>query len=475
VCPLCLGLLQCDSDSPCCVTSRPAALTAAALATSAAVAAPPPLGPERTATFPSLQQAVQAVISEWEFTSFALELKLPAAVAVRAQALRWRLRAELGDDVATAAAAAVAEVKEALKLVHASALARLTGAALDQGAALRLTLSCAVEEAVAAEAQWLASPGHGMPGKKPRSWGRQRHGKVVVEPPNEPLLASAALSNTLAALSREAFLQACPAAAAQLHPPPAPAVLALRASRAPIYVAGLYRKLRRDVPQSPWFVDGARRGRSSVSEEVAAAVLPALEADAYTFLSAGREDIDVRMLGDGRPFALEVRNARRPPAAGEAALAGAVAAVAAAGAGVEVRRLQAAAAAAVAVLREEEQDKRKSYAAVCWASRALTDGDLAGLSARGGLVLAQRTPVRVLHRRANLERPRAVHEIRAERLPGAPQGYFLLTLTTQAGTYIKEFVNGDRGRTRPSVAELLGCEAAECVCLDVTGVELDFL
>ncbi len=48
--------------------------------------------------------------------------------------------------------------------------------------------------------------------------------------------------------------------------------------------------------------------------------------------------------------------------------------------------------------------------------------------------------------------------------------------TAQAGTYIKEFVHGDGGRTVPSLASLAGCsEAAEVLALDVMQVHMDFL
>ncbi len=43
---------------------------------------------------------------------------------------------------------------------------------------------------------------------------------------------------------------------------------------------------------------------------------------------------------------------------------------------------------------------------------------------------------------------------------------FKLFVKTQAGTYVKEFVHGDLGRTRPSVQEILGVEA-DIVSLDV--------
>lgn len=44
--------------------------------------------------------------------------------------------------------------------------------------------------------------------------------------------------------------------------------------------------------------------------------------------------------------------------------------------------------------------------------------------------------------------------------------YQQLHLTTQAGTYIKEFVHGDLGRTTPSLGSLLGLEV-DIIALDV--------
>ena len=46
----------------------------------------------------------------------------------------------------------------------------------------------------------------------------------------------------------------------------------------------------------------------------------------------------------------------------------------------------------------------------------------------------------------------------------------------QAGTYIKEFVHGDEGRTVPNLGTLLGCaEPAKILQLDVLNVHMDFL
>ena len=173
------------------------------------------------------------------------------------------------------------------------------------------------------------------------------------------------------------------------------------------------------------------------------------------------------------------------------------------GSGVAVRGLRAVSPADVAAMKEGEADKEKSYAAVVWLPRPLTDADVAALEGAAPLVVQQQTPVRVLHRRANLTRPRTIHSMRVERLPaaaaaaaaaaaGSPEGlqqeqqqqqeqparperhYFVLHLRTAAGTYVKEFVHGDLGRSAPSVGDLLGC-AAQIAYLDVSGIHMDFL
>ncbi|VDO72289.1 unnamed protein product [Onchocerca flexuosa] len=49
-------------------------------------------------------------------------------------------------------------------------------------------------------------------------------------------------------------------------------------------------------------------------------------------------------------------------------------------------------------------------------------------------------------------------------------------METQAGTYVKEFVHGDFGRTRPSLADLLNVECGEIdiLELDVEGVDMEW-
>ena len=67
--------------------------------------------------------------------------------------------------------------------------------------------------------------------------------------------------------------------------------------------------------------------------------------------------------------------------------------------------------------------------------------------------IAQRTPTRVAHRRSDRVRTRRVV---AARVVEAAEGRFTLELRTEAGTYVKEWVEGDGGRTEPSLAFLVG-------------------
>jgi len=140
---------------------------------------------------------------------------------------------------------------------------------------------------------------------------------------------------------------------------------------------------------------------------------------------------------------------------------------------VKVRELRQVGIESCAIMREGESEKQKEYAAVVWLSRPVTQADFEALSSLKELELQQKTPVRVLHRRSPLIRPRTIHWMRCEEIKGSPN-YFLLFLCTQAGTYIKEFVHGDLGRTYPNVGSILNCES-DILQLDVMDVKMDFL
>jgi tRNA pseudouridine synthase 10 len=227
----------------------------------------------------------------------------------------------------------------------------------------------------------------------------------------------------------------------------------------PLYLRGRYRKLDRTLPQTRWpcrRCDGrgcdacggsGKTYPESVEEIVGAPFVRAAGAEGTRFHGMGREDIDARMLGRGRPFVLELVRPRRRTLDLEALRAelGRTAA-----GRVEVPEIVAAEAADV--VRVKEANPEKSYrvgvrgeVAVAKVNEAL---DLALARA-----IAQRTPTRVAHRRADRVRTRRIVDAR---LVEASEGRFTLDLRTEAGTYVKEWVEGDGGRTEPSLAGLLG-------------------
>ncbi|BBG94774.1 Pseudouridine synthase family protein [Prunus dulcis] len=197
-----------------------------------------------------------------------------------------------------------------------------------------------------------------------------------------------------------------------------PCCLEFLCYRTQIYVGGRYLKYSRNVSQTCWIIDDERMGEASVEEILGSNILPLCRGDNYKFHAAGREDIDVRMLGSGRPFLLEIQNARYIPSEEsvkfletkinnlEKKLVG-------------VKNLKLVGSQSWELMREGEAEKQKQYTALVWISRPLKDEDLQSISSLEDM----RTPIRVLHRRSPLE--------------------------PQAGTYIKEFIHGDLGRTQP--------------------------
>ena len=53
----------------------------------------------------------------------------------------------------------------------------------------------------------------------------------------------------------------------------------------------------RDLPQTPWLVDGERKAESSVEELILSEIRKHFKFEQARFCSSGREDVDVRMLG----------------------------------------------------------------------------------------------------------------------------------------------------------------------------------
>lgn len=244
-----------------------------------------------------------------------------------------------------------------------------------------------------------------------------------------------------------------------------------------LFVEGRYRKLTRDLPQTVFFCPeckghprrrrkcGRCEGfgkltRDSVQELIGWVLGAAAKTRKHKFHGAGREDVDVRMLGTGRPFVLELV----APKATQIDLAAVEAEINRRNEGrLEVTNLHWTEKARVRAVKETAH--AKEYGALVRSATPVDPAELEGLVGRR-LEVAQKTPGRVAHRRADLVRERWVEILGVE-----PEGedLFRIRLRTEHGTYVKEVVTGDGGNTEPSLSGLLGIPC-ECLELDVLAI-----
>ncbi len=246
----------------------------------------------------------------------------------------------------------------------------------------------------------------------------------------------------------------------------------------PLFVGGRYRKLVRDIPQSKWFCSNCH-GRGcekcggtgqlypeSVEELSSKPLLEVAEGEKTLFHASGREDIDARMLGTGRPFVIEVSKPRKRfvnlKEIEEKINAGAVGKV-------EVSRLRFVTKDVVRHLKKGE-GAQKEYRLLAEFENPFSDEDLKMLGEKlTATTIKQQTPIRVMHRRADLIRERYIYKLKVKKVSLKRA---LFEIRCQGGLYVKELVSGDEGRTIPNVSDLLG-NRAKTLKLDVLKVIMD--
>jgi tRNA pseudouridine synthase 10 len=253
-----------------------------------------------------------------------------------------------------------------------------------------------------------------------------------------------------------------------------------------VYFYGRYRKLQRGIAQTEWGCydcdgTGTRGGEDcetcggtgyivdeSVEELLSPAFIEATQGETATLHGAGREDVDALMLGDGRPFVMEVEEPHVRDTDVDALQRDANEH---ADGKVEIRELRRVEGSVVE--RVKSLDASKRYRARVSFSEDVTKNELEdALAALVGTV-EQRTPSRVDRRRADKVREREVYEATGELIDDAESGReATVELHTEGGLYVKELVSGDEGRTAKSLASLLEVEAT-VEELDVLSVEAE--
>ena len=241
----------------------------------------------------------------------------------------------------------------------------------------------------------------------------------------------------------------------------------------PIFIEGRYNKLVRNIPQTKWPCRKCK-GRGceacnftgkqypeSVEELLSETALKYSKGYEAKFHGAGREDIDVRMLGDGRPFVLEIKEPRIRKLdlekiereANEAALGK-----------TSYHNLKYTVRKRKAEIKTSSPDTYKVYRALVECEDEIREEDLDKLQSLH--TIQQRTPIRVSHRRADKIREKEVKELSCKYIN--PHSFEMI-IKTEGGLYIKELISSDEGRSKPSVSEVLGTQAI-CAELDVIEV-----
>jgi tRNA pseudouridine synthase 10 len=188
----------------------------------------------------------------------------------------------------------------------------------------------------------------------------------------------------------------------------------------------------------------------SVDELIKPHLMAAARSEDTAFHGAGREDIDALMLGDGRPFVVEAKK----PHVRKIDLEALGSEINSKAEGkIEVLGLRFVESETVEQLKSMKADKVYRLKIVHGTTEEKLKSCLDILS---GTIIKQKTPTRVLHRRADLERMRKVHSINLESFD---TNTAVLVVNCEGGLYVKELVSGDGGRTVPSVASLTGSEA----------------
>jgi tRNA pseudouridine synthase 10 len=244
----------------------------------------------------------------------------------------------------------------------------------------------------------------------------------------------------------------------------------------PIFIYGRYKKLVRGIPQSRWDCKKCRgrgcnecggTGRKypdSISEYVGVPAQQYIGGSRFKFHAAGREDIDVLMLGEGRPFVVEISK----PQIRKPNLLEITQAINQEAEGkIVVHNLEFTDRHRLQKLKEDAESNVKEYAAIIQTEKPVTSEAIQKvIQLFQGVTIEQRTPNRVSHRRSDLVRKKKVHEIQ---ITNQDDEKFEAFFKVQGGTYIKELISGDDGRTKPSIAEILG---TPCVCkeLNVTAI-----
>ncbi|KAJ3253745.1 putative tRNA pseudouridine synthase Pus10 [Boothiomyces macroporosus] len=350
------------------------------------------------------------------------------------------------------------EVKEVLKYLLKHAFSKASELPYDVNSPFSLQLAIAHQESVMDYEFMTALPHSKFNVKISQKRGRTVHQGASVDKIN------LALKN----ITEQDIINS------DIYPPPQITTLpsfAISFNHTQLFVAGRYNKLERGISNSKWFVGSKRMAQDSMEELIGNHLTQAFQCSSYKFSSSGREDADVLMLGRGRPFYFELINPHKLDA-----IDGVMDKINEGCSGkIKVWDLQVVSKESTSIMKDSASTKSK----IKCSSKVLWQ-KIEAVNQMKEIELKQQNPTRV-PRRADLIRDKLIETIRIVRWSDGelPDGdveegqEIMVYMKTSAGTYVKEFVHGDGGRTNPCLGDLLETECS-VVYLDVEEIHLDW-
>lgn len=246
----------------------------------------------------------------------------------------------------------------------------------------------------------------------------------------------------------------------------------------PLIITGRYTKLQRTIAQTRHFCYECKgrghlhgitcpvcKGEKVLTKESVQELLTPFFQKEFVcgdvlFHGAGREDVDVRMMGNGRPFALTLENPQVRSTDMEKLQTHINHALKSK---VQLSELKIGHPSDVEKVTRTYHTKR--YRALVESLQPISISKIEKMLNQKTDVV-QLTPSRVEKRRVMKERP---HWVVLESVKKLDDNHFEIILHASAGCYIKEFISGDEGRTNPSLTEWAG---VPCVCKELDVLEI---
>lgn len=217
----------------------------------------------------------------------------------------------------------------------------------------------------------------------------------------------------------------------------------------PILLEGRYWKRGRNISHTIWISSrGVKEYPYSLEEFFNDNLKDLFDAERVVLHASGREDVDARMLGTGRPMVIEIKNPRFRYV--DLSLVNYVLKTPL----IEAEITGYSSRSRIEYLKGEGSKKVKAYKVLAYCEKRVSDEELRGLEEFfKDKTIKQRTPTRILRRKKDYLRIRKVYEVKTLKISNH---VFEAVIYCDGGLYVKELVHGDNGRTSPSFAEFLG-------------------